>query len=81
MKGKIGKYLAELRSGFGRVVRRYPVEVALQTVLTALFIWWTEADEFPFFSVRCLWILPLFRSGRSWLIRGPETVRGDGSIM
>ena len=75
MKGKIGKYLAELRSGFGRVVRRYPVEVALQTVLTALFIWWTEADEFPFFSVRCLWILPLFSFGalvvNTWAGNGP----------
>ena len=81
MKGKIGKYLAELRSGFGRVVRRYPVEVALQTVLTALFIWWTEADEFPFFRSGVCGFCRCFRSGRSWLIRGPETVRGDGSIM
>lgn len=81
MKGKIGKYLAELRSGFGRVVRRYPVEVALQTVLTALFIWWTEADEFPFFSVRCLWIFPLFSFGALVVNTWPETVRGDGSIM
>lgn len=63
MKGKIGTYLRELRRGFARVVRRYPVEVALQTVLTALFVWWMEADDFRIFPARCLWVFPLFSLG------------------
>ncbi len=63
MKRKLGTYLSELRRGLGRVVRRYPVEVALQTVLTALFIWWTEAEHFPLFPAVCLWVFPLFTLG------------------
>ncbi len=63
MKRKLGTYLPELRRGLGRVVRRYPVEVALQTVLTALVVWWTEAEHFPLFPAACLWAFPLFSLG------------------
>jgi len=63
MKGKLGKYLPELRKGLVRVVRRYPVETALQTVLTVLFIWWSEAEHFPLFPAVCLWVFPLFTFG------------------
>lgn len=63
MKGKIGTYLLELRRGFARVVRRYPVEMALQTILTALFVWWMEADDFWILPARCLWVFPLFSLG------------------
>lgn len=75
MKGKLKNYWCELRRGLVRVVRRYPVETALQTVLTALFIWWTEADEFRLFPAQCLWIFPLFSLGalvlNTWAGRGP----------
>ncbi len=75
MKGKLKNYWLELRRGVVRVVRRYPVEMVLQTVLTALFIWWTEAEEaFPLFPVECLWIFPLFSLGalvlNTWASRG-----------
>lgn len=63
MKSKLKNYWCELRQGLVRVVRRYPVETALQTVLTALFIWWTEADSFPLFPAVCLWMFPLFSLG------------------
>lgn len=63
MKGLFGKYLAELRTGFGRVVRRYPVETALSAVATALFIWWGEAERFPLFPAENLWLFPLFAAG------------------
>lgn len=55
--------MTELRRGFVRVVRRYPVETTLQAVLTAFFIWWTEADSFPLFPAVCLWMFPLFSLG------------------
>ncbi len=75
MKGKLKSYWLELRRGLVRVVRRYPVETALQTVLTALFIWWTEAEIFPLFPAQCLWIFPLFSLGalvlNTWAGRGP----------
>ncbi|MCM1301599.1 MAG: DUF4153 domain-containing protein [Alistipes senegalensis] len=62
MKGKIGKYLSELRFGFVRVVRRYPVETALQTVLAVLFVWWAETEKLPF-PAEGLWLFPLFSLG------------------
>ncbi len=75
MKGKLKNYWCELRRGLVQVVRRHPVETALQTVLTALFIWWTEAEEFPLFPAQCLWIFPLFSLGalvlNTWAGRGP----------
>lgn len=63
MKSKLVKYFSEFRRGFVQVVRRHPVETALQTVLTALFIWWTEADKFPLFPAPCFWVFPLFSLG------------------
>ncbi len=75
MKGKLKNYWCELRRGLVRVVRRYPVETALQAVLTALFIWWNEAETFPLFPAQCLWIFPLFSLGalvlNTWAGRGP----------
>ncbi len=75
MKSKLKNYLSELRRGFVRVVRRYPVETALQAVLTAFFIWWTEADSFPLFPAVCLWMFPLFSLGalvvNTWAGSGP----------
>lgn len=46
-----------------QVVRRHPVETALQAVLTALFVWWTESEKFPLFPAECLWVFPLFSLG------------------
>lgn len=63
MKTKLKKCLSEFRRGFVQVVRRHPVEIALQAVLTALFVWWTEADKFPLFPAACLWVFPLFSLG------------------
>lgn len=63
MKRKLGTYLPELRKGLGRVVRRYPVEVALQTVLTALCVWSIEAEKFTLLPAECLWVFPLFSLG------------------
>lgn len=63
MKTKLKKCLSEFRRGFVQVVRRHPVEIALQTVLTALFVWWTEANEFPLFPAACFWVFPLFSLG------------------
>jgi len=75
MKSKLKNYWSELRRGFVRVVRRYPVETALQAVLTAFFIWWTEADSFPLFPAVCLWMFPLFSLGalvlNTWAGSGP----------
>ncbi len=62
MKSKLRKYISEFRRGFVRVVRRYPVETALQAVLTALFVWWTEAEKQPF-PADGLWLFPLFSLG------------------
>ena len=75
MNGKLRRYGRELRQGIVRVVRRYPVETALQTALTALFIWWTEAEQFPLFPASCLWIFPLFSLGSLVL----NTWAGQGS--
>lgn len=63
MKTKLRRYISEFRQGLVQVVRRHPVETALQTVLTVLFVWWTEADKFPLFPAECLWVFPLFSLG------------------
>ncbi len=63
MKVLFGKYLSELRTGFGRVVRRYPVETALAAVATALFIWWGEAERFSLFPAVNLVLFPFFAAG------------------
>lgn len=63
MKNKLKRYLSEFRQGVVRVVRRYPVETALQTVLTIFVVWWIEADEFRLFPPECLWVFPLFWAG------------------
>lgn len=63
LKDKLGIRLSDLRRGLGRVLRRYPVETALWTLLTALYIWWTEADRFPLFPAAGLWLFPLFAFG------------------
>lgn len=63
MKKKLGKYLAELRTGFGRVVRRFPVETALAAVAAALVVWWGEAERFTLFPPANLWLFPLFAAG------------------
>lgn len=60
---KLKRYWCGLRRGIVRVVRRYPVETALQTVLTALFIGWIEAEDFSLFPVQGLWVFPLFSLG------------------
>lgn len=75
MMSKLIGYWLEFRRGLVGVVRRYPAETALQTVLTALFVWWTEAEAFPLFPAQCLWIFPLFSLGalvlNTWAGRGP----------
>lgn len=60
LKGKLRIRLSDLRKGLRRVLRRYPVETALTTLLTALCIWQAEAKSFTLFPAAGLWLFPLF---------------------